>query len=138
MCHQSGCDGLSLSVGAVQMFNPCLSSLCGSGRIIDVKWMKIDFLMDGGSYVSMSSSSSEYFRGMFTALFLLLPERTRPDWKDIGCWEKFPIYPSQTRGSFLEKLRISGPFFPVLVQKLLFHIRPDALNWEIAWDTQWF
>ncbi len=36
--------------------------------------------MDGGSYVyPISSSSSEYFQGMFTALFLLLPERTRPD-----------------------------------------------------------
>lgn len=72
-----------MSVGAVQMFNPCLSSLRGSGRIIDVKWMKTEFLMDGGSYVyPISSSSSEYVQGMFTALFLLLPERTRPDRKD--------------------------------------------------------
>ncbi len=46
--------------------------------------------MDGGSYVyPISSSSSEYFQGMFTALFLLLPERTRPD-------EMCTICPSQT------------------------------------------
>jgi len=101
--------------------------------------MKSDFLMDGGSYVSISSSSSEYFWGMFTALFLLFPERTWPDWKDIGCWEKFPIYPSQSDTRFLKyevELHNSGEIenlwsFSVIffVLKLLIHTRPDALNW---------
>lgn len=46
--------------------------------------METEFLMDEGSYVyPISSFSSEYFQGMLTALFLLLPKRTRPDRKNI-------------------------------------------------------